>query len=53
MRPGWAGEFIVNIFVDEETVAAKFNRNAALLKAFVKRLARKNTTIYSLKDNAC
>ena len=53
IRPSQVGEFIVNILVNEETAAARLNRNAALLEAFAKRLVYKNTTIYSLGDNAC
>ena len=52
VRPGQLGKLNTKPYINKETAAAILNRNAALLKAFAKRLAHKSTTIYSLGDNA-
>ena len=52
VQPSRAGELIADTLVDEETAAARLDRNATLSKAFAERLARESTTIYSLGDNA-
>ena len=53
VRPGQAGKLIADPLINEEIAAARLDRNATLLEAFAKRLARKSTAIYSLGDNAC
>jgi len=52
VRPSWLGKLNTKLLINEKIAAIRLNRNATLLKAFTKHLARKSTTIYSLGDNA-
>ena len=51
VQPSRVSKLIADLLINKETVAVRLNRNAALLKAFTKRLVYKSTTIYSLGDN--